>query len=73
MKNVHAKIEFQNVSKTFIQKQTQRVHVLDDISMTVSENEFLVIVGPGQSGKSTLLRIAGGLEPPTTGRVTLDG
>jgi NitT/TauT family transport system ATP-binding protein/sulfonate transport system ATP-binding protein len=73
MKNGHAKIEFQNVSKTFIQKQTHRVHVLDDISLTVSENEFLVIVGPGQSGKSTLLRIAGGLERPSSGRVTLDG
>ena len=72
MNNGHAKIAFQNVSKTFIQKQTQRVHVLDDISLTVSENEFLVIVGPGQSGKSTLLRIAGGLERPSSGRVTLD-
>jgi NitT/TauT family transport system ATP-binding protein/sulfonate transport system ATP-binding protein len=67
------KIEFRNVSKTFIQKETQRVHVLEDITLSVFENEFLVIVGPGQSGKSTLLRIAGGLERPSAGRVTLEG
>jgi NitT/TauT family transport system ATP-binding protein/sulfonate transport system ATP-binding protein len=73
MKNTQAKIEFRNVSKTFIQKETQKVHVLNDINLSVYENEFLVILGPGQSGKTTLLRIAGGLERPSTGEVTLDG
>jgi len=51
------KIECRNISKAFIQKGTQRVHVLQDISLEVRDNEFLVILGPGQSGKSTLLRI----------------
>ena len=37
------------------------------------ENEFLVILGPGQCGKSTLLKIFAGLETPDTGFVTLDG
>jgi ABC-type nitrate/sulfonate/bicarbonate transport system ATPase subunit len=66
------KIVWKDVSKEFIQKGHQRVHVLDRISVDVFENEFLVILGPGQSGKTTLLRIIAGLERPTTGEVYLD-
>jgi NitT/TauT family transport system ATP-binding protein/sulfonate transport system ATP-binding protein len=71
--NAQPKIICQNISKVFIQKGTQRVHVLEDISVDVKQNEFVVILGPGQSGKSTLLRIIAGLETPTTGTVSLDG
>jgi len=67
------KIECRNISKVFIQKGKQRVHVLEDISLDVQDNEFLVILGPGQSGKSTLLRIVAGLETPSEGTVWLDG
>jgi NitT/TauT family transport system ATP-binding protein/sulfonate transport system ATP-binding protein len=67
------KIECRNISKVFIQKGKQRVHVLEDISLDVKDNEFLVILGPGQSGKSTLLRIIAGLENPSEGSVRLDG
>lgn len=67
------KIDCQHVSKTFKQRGGKvQIPVLDDITLQVFENEFLVIVGPGQCGKSTLLRIAAGLETPTTGRVLLD-
>jgi len=68
-----AKIACQNISKMFIQKGKQLIHVLKDISLEVKEKEFLVILGPGQSGKSTLLRIIAGLEIPTEGKVLLDG
>ena len=71
--NHQDKIVCRNISKIFIQKGSQRVHVLEDISVNVAKNEFLVILGPGQSGKSTLLRIIAGLETPTTGTVLLDG
>ncbi|MCX5909640.1 MAG: ABC transporter ATP-binding protein [Deltaproteobacteria bacterium] len=67
------KIVCENISRIFVQKGTQRVHVLEGINLEVDENEFLVILGPGQSGKSTLLRIIAGLETPTTGRVLLGG
>ncbi len=67
------KIVCEHISKVFIQKGKQRVHVLEDISLSVSQNEFVVILGPGQSGKSTLLRIIAGLETPTTGKAVLDG
>jgi NitT/TauT family transport system ATP-binding protein/sulfonate transport system ATP-binding protein len=67
------KIECRKISKVFIQKGKQRVHVLEDISLEVRDNEFLVLLGPGQSGKSTLLRIIAGLETPSDGTVRLDG
>lgn len=66
-------ISCEHVSKTFIQKGTQRVPVLSDISLSMKNQEFLVVLGPGQSGKSTLLRIIAGLETPTEGRVLLKG
>jgi len=50
-----------------------QVHVLEGISLDVHDNEFVVILGPGQSGKTTLLRIIAGLETPTEGQVLLDG
>lgn len=67
------KISCHNIRKVFIQKGKQQVHVLEDVSLDVYHNEFLVILGPGQSGKSTLLRIIAGLETPTDGKVALDG
>lgn len=67
------KIVCEDISKTFIQKGNQRVHVLDHISLDVKENEFVVLLGPGQSGKSTLLRIIAGLETTTEGQVRIDG
>jgi ABC-type nitrate/sulfonate/bicarbonate transport system ATPase subunit len=67
------KIVCENVSKTFVQKGKHLVHVLKDIGLEVRNNEFLVILGPGQSGKTTLLRVIAGLESPTEGRVLIDG
>lgn len=67
------KISCHHISKIFIQKGKMKVHVLEDISLEVYDNEFVVILGPGQSGKTTLLRIIAGLEVPTSGRVFLNG
>ena len=67
-----SKIHCENICKTFIQKNTQKVHVLEGIDLDVRENEFLVLLGPGQSGKSTLLRILAGLETPSSGSVLLN-
>ena len=47
--------------------------VLASVSLTLHCGEAAAIMGPSGSGKSTLLYIVGGLEPPSTGRVTLDG
>jgi lipoprotein-releasing system ATP-binding protein len=47
--------------------------VLTDVAFQLSAREALAILGPSGSGKSTLLFILGALEPPTAGKVTLDG
>ena len=67
------KVICSNISKTFIQKNTQAVPVLRDVTLSVKENELLVVLGPGQCGKSTLLKIIAGLEKPDAGEVLLDG
>jgi lipoprotein-releasing system ATP-binding protein len=47
--------------------------VLAGVSLSMKRGEAAAIMGPSGVGKSTLLYIAGGLETPTSGRVTLDG
>ncbi|PRR76159.1 ABC transporter ATP-binding protein [Neomoorella humiferrea] len=66
------KIECVNISKYFGEGK-DRIHVLDNISISVYENEFIVVLGPGQSGKTTLLKIIAGLYKPSSGKVYLEG
>jgi multiple sugar transport system ATP-binding protein len=47
--------------------------VIPALSLDVADGEFCVLVGPSGCGKSTLLRIIAGLEPITSGRITMDG
>jgi putative ABC transport system ATP-binding protein len=49
------------------------VHALRGIDLDVERSEFVAIVGASGSGKSTLFHILGGLTPPTTGTVVIDG
>src|SRR5262249_21658121 len=63
-----AKVELSGISKRF-----GRTAVLEDISFTVADREFLALVGPSGCGKSTLLRIIAGLETQDSGSVFIDG
>jgi len=47
--------------------------ILSDISLSLKRGEAISIIGPSGSGKSTLLYILGAMEPPTSGKVSLDG
>jgi putative ABC transport system ATP-binding protein len=49
------------------------VAALRGVDMVVQEGEFLAVAGPSGCGKSTLLHILGGLTPPTSGKVLVDG
>ena len=58
----------QNISKTF-----GAITALNDVSFTVKDNEFFVLLGPTGAGKSTTLRVICGLEKPDSGHVIFDG
>ena len=62
----------EDVSKAFVTRDEPLV-VLRDISLELAAGQNVAIVGPSGSGKSTLLNIIGTLEPPTSGRVFLEG
>jgi putative ABC transport system ATP-binding protein len=49
------------------------VHALRGVDLDVGRGEFLSIIGPSGSGKSTLFHIIGGLTPPSSGSVSIDG
>lgn len=51
----------------------ERVAVLHNISLTVEAGDFMALMGPSGSGKSTLLTILGALNPPTQGKLLVDG
>lgn len=72
--NDRIKIECRNVSKAFhVPGQKELLHVLDRVSLRVYENEFLVILGPGQSGKTVLLNCIAGLLDLTQGAILING
>ena len=66
-------VELDNVVKVYEDRDSVPVRALDGVSMTISTAEFMAVAGPSGSGKTTLLNIIGGLDKPTSGRVTVDG
>lgn len=65
-------LRIENLSKIYGEGNNQ-VKALDDISFSVTQGEFIAIIGPSGSGKSTLLHILGGVDEPTSGKVFMDG
>jgi putative ABC transport system ATP-binding protein len=65
-------LELRQLSKSY-GEGTGEVHALRDVSLTVDEGAMVAVMGPSGSGKSTLLTIAGTLEDPTSGEVTVAG
>lgn len=61
------KLVIENVSKSFVSRTGHNLPVLQDINLTVNEEEFVALVGPSGCGKSTLLNITAGLLAPTSG------
>ena len=61
-------IELQNIKRNF-QVGDETVHALRGVSFTITEGEFVTIMGTSGSGKSTLLNLIAGLEKPTEGRI----
>lgn len=64
------------LDKTFYaknRKQNEVNEVVRHLNMEVKENEFLVLFGPGQCGKTTILNMLAGLEKPTGGEIEING
>src|SRR5262245_60879362 len=67
-----AAVEVQNVVKVY-RRDAEQVRVLDGLSLTVADGEFVALMGPSGSGKTTLLNLIGGVDQPTSGDLTVAG
>ncbi|MFH5185783.1 ABC transporter ATP-binding protein [Paenibacillus sp. TAB 01] len=69
---MNAIIDLQNIVKEY-QRGTEKLRILNEISLSVTTGDFVAIVGPSGSGKSTLMNTIGLLDIPTSGSYLLDG
>lgn len=67
------KIDIEKVSKTYSHPRKKGHPVLKDISFTIDPGDFVIILGESGCGKTTLLNLLAGLEPPSSGSVCVDG
>lgn len=67
-----ALVEFNGVSRIYTAGDHE-LKALDEVSFTLDEGKFVVILGPSGAGKSTLLNLLGGLDSPSSGSITVDG
>ncbi len=70
-----AEVSLEHISKIYPREKKNMAEskAIDDVSFTVRDKEFMVIVGPSGCGKSTLLRMIAGLEEISEGTLTIDG
>jgi iron(III) transport system ATP-binding protein len=66
--SIPAQLTFEHIVKTF-----GETPVLDDVSLVIAPGELVCLLGHSGCGKTTLLRIAAGVETPSSGRVLIDG
>lgn len=64
-------IRLDHVGK-IVQSGSEKLTILDDVTLSVPDGEFLSVIGPSGSGKSTLLGLIAGLDAPTSGKIFVD-
>ena len=65
-------VKLDKVSKIYGNKEV-RIVAVDEISFSIDQGEFVVVVGPSGAGKTTVLNILGGMDQATSGEVWVDG
>jgi putative ABC transport system ATP-binding protein len=65
-------VEVRNVRKVY-HRDAQEVTVLDGLTLTVEEGDFIALMGPSGSGKTTLLNLIAGIDVPTSGDIVVGG
>ncbi len=65
-------IEIEHIAKIY-EMGVEKVFAIRDISLTISENEYVAVMGPSGSGKSTLMNMIGCLDTPTFGKYHFKG
>jgi putative ABC transport system ATP-binding protein len=65
-------IEVRDVRKVY-RRDTQDITVLDGLSLSIEEGEFIALMGPSGSGKTTLLNLLGGIDEVTSGEIVVAG
>ena len=65
--------EIKNLSLVYMEGTPFEKKALDDVSITINENEFIALIGHTGSGKSTLVQTIDGLLKPTSGKLIIDG
>jgi putative ABC transport system ATP-binding protein len=65
-------IQLSNVSKV-VTSGSEKLTILQAVTLTIPSGQFVAVVGPSGSGKSTLLGLIAGLDAPTSGEILLDG
>ncbi|HVX83147.1 MAG TPA: ATP-binding cassette domain-containing protein, partial [Devosiaceae bacterium] len=61
------------VTLTNIDKSYGAAKVIAGLSLSIADQEFLVLLGPSGCGKTTTMRMIAGLEDPTAGTIAIDG
>ncbi len=65
-------VKFENVTRVYTSGDHE-LKALDGVNLSLEEGKFVVILGPSGAGKSTLLNLLGGLDSPTSGKITVNG
>jgi len=66
-----ARVVIEHLTKVFERPKAGSIQALEDVCLTIEDQELMVLVGPSGCGKTTLLRLIAGLDEPTTGTISI--